>query len=125
MQHGEAVRRGGLDDRQPQRPAADPGALPDRVDLDVRHGGRADDHDIVEPAQRPGVVPGALRGNPQPGGHGCADDLGGLLGVGRVGHGGRALVDSHIPGHPGLVESGVTGQVHCASTQSAQGLGAG
>ena len=122
MQHREAVGGRGLDDRQPERAAADRGDLPDRVDVDVRHGRGADDHHVVEPAERAGVVSGALRCDPQPGRHRRLHELRGLDGVGGVGDGGGALVDGDVPGGAGVVEPGVSGQVDGAAAQTPQRL---
>lgn len=122
MQGSEALGTRGLDDRQPQRPAADPRPLVDRVDVNVCHRRRADDDDVIQPPQQARVVTGALRGDPQSGRHGRPDDLRGLGGVGRIRNRGRSLLDRDVPRGAGLVEAGAAGQVDGAAAQPAQRL---
>ena len=72
----------------------------------------------------PRVVAGALRGDPQTGGDRRTDDLGDLVGGGRVGHGGRALVDGDIPRNSRLVVPGIARQVNRTVAEPAQGVSA-
>ena len=63
---GQALRRGPRDDVAPERPGANPGDPPLRVDRDgvQRHG--ADQQRVAEVAERFGRVTGPLAADPQP-----------------------------------------------------------
>ena len=95
--------------------------------IDGVHRRGAHDDDVVEAlgGERAGVVAGALRGDPQAGLGGDADDGGDLGGGAGYGDGGRALVDGDVPRQAGGVVPGVAGQVDAAVEQAAQGVGGG
>ena len=66
MQGGEAVGGGGLHDVEPEHAGLDAGDPALRVDVYAGHGRRAQQHDVVEAAERAGVVAGALRATRRP-----------------------------------------------------------
>ena len=125
MQDGLPVGGGRVDGGLPERAALDPDDAADRVGDRGVHRGGADDDDVVEAlrGERAGVVAGALRGDPQAGLGGDADDRGDLGGGAGDGDRGGALVDGDVPGQSGGVVPGVPGQVDAAVAQAAEGGG--
>src|SRR5690606_23880864 len=94
-QTDQTVRIGGLQNRAPPLPGAQPGELGAGVDLEVGHPGDVDDDAAVARMYR--TVPGGLHSQGQASACGDADgslDVGGGL---SHHHEGRLLVDGQVP----------------------------